>query len=285
VSGQARSPFQYAILRVVPAVERGECLNAGIILFCRPRRYLAARVHLDRGLLAAFAPDCDPAVVRAHLDAVPRVCAGDASGGDPIAALSQAERFHWLVAPASTIVQPSEVHTGLTGDPAAMLDHLFATLVRRPESPSARATIMAPAAIEGALEGEAGAWAREHLDRDIVGWVSTRSPDGRVQSSVVSFLWEGDSILFYSRPATPKLRNIDASPEVAFHLQSDPYGDHALTIEGLASVDEAAPASDVHEAYRSKYREPLAHWEMDEAQTARDFSVPIRIRPVRIRCW
>jgi hypothetical protein len=123
-----RKPFEYAIVRVVPRVERGERFNAGIVLHSRPHRFLGARVHLDEALLKALAPDCDPDVVRPHLEAIARIAAGDREAG-PIARLSNAERFHWLVAPSSTMVQPSEVHTGLTDDPAAELDHLFRTLV------------------------------------------------------------------------------------------------------------------------------------------------------------
>ncbi len=121
-------PFQYAIVRVVPRVERGECFNAGVVLFCRPRRFLAARTALDEARLAALAPQVEPSVVRPHLQAIERIAAGDVAGG-PIAALSQPQRFHWLVSPSSTIVQPSEVHTGLSADPARELEHLFATLV------------------------------------------------------------------------------------------------------------------------------------------------------------
>jgi hypothetical protein len=124
-------PFAYALLRVVPYVERGECLNAGVVLFCRQRAFLAARVGLDERRLAALAPDLDPAAVRPHLDAVPRIAAGDPAAG-PIAALDRSERFGWLVAPSSTIIQPSAVHTGLSDDPAGMLDHLFVTLVAPP---------------------------------------------------------------------------------------------------------------------------------------------------------
>jgi DUF3037 family protein len=125
-----REDFQYAIVRVVPRVERGECLNAGVVLFSRRHRFLAARTQLDEAALAALSPGCDPAEVRAHLEAVERVAAGDPAGG-PIAALEPSERFHWLTAPASTIVQASAVHTGLTDDPAAELDHLFSQLVAR----------------------------------------------------------------------------------------------------------------------------------------------------------
>jgi hypothetical protein len=131
VSDTPRNVFQYAIIRVVPRVERGESLNAGIVLLCRPLRFLGARIALDEGRLAALAPDLDPATVRPHLDAIERIAAGDPAAG-PIAGLDQAERFHWLVAPASTIIQPSAVHTGLCDDPAAELDHLVATLVAPP---------------------------------------------------------------------------------------------------------------------------------------------------------
>jgi hypothetical protein len=128
VSDPPPNAFQYAIVRVVPRVERGECLNAGVILLCRPRRFLAARTVLDERRLAALAPDLDPATIHPHLEAIVRIAAGDPAAG-PIARLGMAERFHWLVAPSSTMIQPSEVHTGLCDDPAEELDHLVATLV------------------------------------------------------------------------------------------------------------------------------------------------------------
>ena len=124
-------PFAYAPIRVVPRVERGECVNVGVVLFCRARRFLDLRLELDRPRLVALAPDLDLAAVAHHLDGLARVCAGDPSAG-PIARLPQAERFGWLVAPASTVVQPGPVHAGLTPDPAATLNHLLATLVRLP---------------------------------------------------------------------------------------------------------------------------------------------------------
>ena len=127
--GAANHPFQYAVVRVVPSVERGETLNAGVILLCRPKRFLAARVGLDRARLEAMAPGIDAAAIEAHLAAVERIARGDRDAG-PIAAMTQAERFHWLVAPSSTVIQPSEVHTGVCDDPAAELDHLFERLVR-----------------------------------------------------------------------------------------------------------------------------------------------------------
>ncbi len=122
------SQFQYSIVRVVPDVERGECLNAGVILLCRPRRFLAARVGLDEGKLRAISPDADPATILPHLAAIERIAAGDESAG-PMARLGQGERFHWLVSPSSTVIQASEVHTGLSDDPAAELDHLYERLV------------------------------------------------------------------------------------------------------------------------------------------------------------
>jgi Protein of unknown function (DUF3037) len=125
-----REDFQYAVLKVIPHVERGECLNAGVVLFCRRLAFLGARTGLDGAALHALAPDCDASGVRAHLHALERVAAGAPDGG-PIAALEPSERFHWLTAPSSTVVQPSAVHTGMTSDPAAELDHLFERLVAR----------------------------------------------------------------------------------------------------------------------------------------------------------
>ncbi len=120
--------FAYAILRVVPHVERGERFNAGVVLFCRRRGFLEARVDVDERRLIALAPDVDVGQVRAHLDAIARIAVGDPRGGS-VAALPASERFGWIVAPSSTMVQPSPVHTGLCDDPAAMLDRLFAELV------------------------------------------------------------------------------------------------------------------------------------------------------------
>jgi hypothetical protein len=128
----ARSAFDYALIRVVPRVERGECVNAGAILFCRTRGYLGMRLALDTRRLLALAPDVDLAQVQSHLAGMERICAGDAAAG-PIARLSQAERFHWLVSPSSTIIQPSPVHSGLTDDPEAALEALMDELVRTAE--------------------------------------------------------------------------------------------------------------------------------------------------------
>jgi len=106
------SSFDYATIRVVPRVEREEFINAGIIVFCLEKKFLAARIHLDEARLKALWPTIDLDLVREHLEAIPRICAGDPAAG-PIAKLSQRERFHWLIAPRSTMIQPSPVHTGL----------------------------------------------------------------------------------------------------------------------------------------------------------------------------
>jgi len=129
VSGQRRSQFTYAILRVVPRIERGECFNAGVVLYCQERDFLAVRTFLDERRLAALADDVAPAAVRAHLDALVRIAEGATDAG-PIAALPPAQRFGWLVSPSSTIVQPSAVHSGLCDEPAATLDELFTDLVK-----------------------------------------------------------------------------------------------------------------------------------------------------------
>ncbi len=120
--------FDYAIVRVVPRVEREEFLNAGAIVFCRTLGFLAARIALDRARLAAFAPSADAGEIERALAVFERVAAGDKEAG-PIARLDQAERFHWLVAPRSTITQISPVHTGLCDDPSAALARLIATMV------------------------------------------------------------------------------------------------------------------------------------------------------------
>lgn len=125
----ARSAFQYAILRVVPRVERGECMNVGVVVFCPERRFIGIRIELDEARLRAFAPDLNPETVRPALAAIAAVVEGEARGG-PLAELSPSERFGWVAARSSTVIQPSEVHTGLTDDPRAMLDHLFSSLVQ-----------------------------------------------------------------------------------------------------------------------------------------------------------
>ena len=127
----ALSSFDYAILRVVPRVERGELINAGVLLFCLERDFLGARVEVDESRLRAIWPETDVELIRQHLEAVPRICAGSPEGG-PIARLSLRERFHWLVAPRSTVIQVSPVHAGLCESPERTLDELFRQMVRVP---------------------------------------------------------------------------------------------------------------------------------------------------------
>ena len=121
--------FEYAIVRVVPRVEREEFINAGVVLYRLTRRFLDARVELDERRLLALAPDADVELIRGHLQSIPRLCTGGKAAG-PIGQLPQKERFHWLVAPRSTILQTGPVHSGLCEDPAAALEHLMERLVR-----------------------------------------------------------------------------------------------------------------------------------------------------------
>ena len=123
--------YDYAIVRVVPCVERGEYINAGVILFCRTRRFLDALIYLDIPRLTTLYPAVDLDMVQRHLDIIPLVCAGSAEAG-AIGQLSQSERFHWLVSPRSTIIQTSPAHSGLSTDPAATLEHLLKTMVLLP---------------------------------------------------------------------------------------------------------------------------------------------------------
>ncbi len=124
-------PFSYALLRAVPSIERGECINIGVVLFCRQRGFLAMKTGVDPERLESFAPDLDPKPMAERLDQITAVIDGNETAG-PLAELPQSERFGWLVAPSSTAIQPSEVHTGLTADPGAELKRLFETLVRQP---------------------------------------------------------------------------------------------------------------------------------------------------------
>jgi Protein of unknown function (DUF3037) len=126
-----QSAFEYAIVRVVPRVERGERINAGVIVHCRAHDYLAARIELDEARLLALAPDVDLETVRRHLAAIPRVCEGGPDAG-PIGLLPLKERFSWLVAPRSTILQTSSVHVGLCDAPDHVLARLLDKLVRAP---------------------------------------------------------------------------------------------------------------------------------------------------------
>ncbi len=122
------SPYSYAIYRLVPRIDRGEQMNVGVLVFSRPAGYLAVRTALDEGRLRALWPDVEPAAIRPHLTALERIAAGEADAG-PMARLDVTARFHWLTAPSSTVIQPSEIHTGVCGDPAAELERLFGSLV------------------------------------------------------------------------------------------------------------------------------------------------------------
>jgi hypothetical protein len=127
----ARSSFDYAVIRVVPRVEREELVNAGVILFCLEKDFLKARIEVNEPRLRALWPEIDMDLVQRHLEAIPKICAGDPDAG-PIGRLSLRERFHWLVAPRSTMIQISPVHAGLCDHPERALDDLFSKAVRLP---------------------------------------------------------------------------------------------------------------------------------------------------------
>jgi hypothetical protein len=125
------SLFEYALLRVVPRVEREEFINAGVVLYCQDARFLDARVHLDPERLRALDPNFDPEAVRAHLAVARLVCEGGPQAG-AVGLLPPVQRFGWLVAPRSTVVQPSPVHTGFANDPEEAIEHLLQVMVRAP---------------------------------------------------------------------------------------------------------------------------------------------------------
>jgi hypothetical protein len=128
---RAHSSYDYAIVRVVPRVEREEFVNVGVIVSCPKKEFLQARIELDPSRLQALDPDIDIEAIRTHLASIPAICAGANQGGT-IGRLSRRERFDWLVAPRSTIIQTSKVHTGRCTDPATLLEHLLNMMVRRP---------------------------------------------------------------------------------------------------------------------------------------------------------
>jgi hypothetical protein len=132
----AKLSFDYAVVRIVPRVDREEFVNAGVILFCMEVDFLEAGVELDRDRVLALFPEADLALIEQHLRAVPQICAGH-EGSGPIGKLSQRERFHWLVAPRSTVLQTSPVHAGLCEDPARELEHLMNGVIRtkKPTAP------------------------------------------------------------------------------------------------------------------------------------------------------
>jgi hypothetical protein len=134
----ARCSYEYAVVRVVPRVDREEFVNAGIVVFCLERGFLAARIELDKDRGRALAPDADLAVIEEHLRAIPSIAAGG-EGSGPIGRLPPRERFRWLVAPRSTVVQTSAVHAGLCEDPSRVLEELVERMVRRAPSDPAKA--------------------------------------------------------------------------------------------------------------------------------------------------
>ena len=124
----APNSYDYALIRLVPSVERGECLNVGVILFCRTLGFLGARVHLNTTRALALSPDLDLAAIRQQLDTMMLICKGGPEAGD-LGKMSQSERFQWLVSPRSTVIQISPVHEGVGDDPEAALEHLLKTMV------------------------------------------------------------------------------------------------------------------------------------------------------------
>jgi DUF3037 family protein len=124
------SSYDYALIRLVPNVERGECLNVGVLLFCRTQRFLGVRIHLDQTRVLTLAPDLDLDTVQQQLEAIVHICMGAPEAG-LLGKMSQSERFHWLISPRSTIIQTSHVHVGLCTDPDATLEHLLKTMVYR----------------------------------------------------------------------------------------------------------------------------------------------------------
>jgi Protein of unknown function (DUF3037) len=124
----APNSYDYALIRLVPSVERGEYLNVGVILFCRTLGFLGARIHLNTTRVLALSPDLDLAAIQQQLDTIILICQGGQEAG-PLGKMSQSERFHWLVSPRSTIIQISPVHEGVCNDPEAALEHLLKTMV------------------------------------------------------------------------------------------------------------------------------------------------------------
>ena len=136
-----------------------------------------------------------------------------------------------------------------------------------------------------ALTADQNTRVQERLHTDIVAWLTTVAPDGTPQTAVISFFWDGDTILFYSQPNTWKLRNLATNRRVSFHLNCDNLGNQMVAIEGDAWVDGTAPKSKDIPAYLTKYEEPYERWNMDPEDTADEFRVAVRVRPTRIRTW
>jgi Protein of unknown function (DUF3037) len=130
-----RNTYEYAVIRVVPRVEREEFINVGVIVLCAAKKFIEARIELDERRLMAIDSTLDVESIRAHLASISAICRGGEEAG-PIGRLSESERFHWLVAPRSTIIQTSPVHTGRCDDPSAVIERLLDTMVRQPRAES-----------------------------------------------------------------------------------------------------------------------------------------------------
>jgi pyridoxamine 5'-phosphate oxidase len=225
----ARDPFQYLLLRVVPDVERGESVNAGVVVYCRARRYLAAKVQLPAGRLGALAPHLDQGPVRAHLEALAAVAAGDEAAG-PMARLDASERFGWLAAPSSTVVQPSPVHTGLCDEPVEELERLFARLVGPVGAADELATMRYTYALHGLLEDDlAPDWATQ-ADR----WLT---------EAVAAQVYEPNAMVFATATASGRpsartvlLKGLDARGFVLFTNRASRKGREALANPRAAIV-------------------------------------------------
>jgi hypothetical protein len=122
--------YDYAVIRVVPKVDREEFINTGVILSCEEKEFLEAKMEIDEKRIKALDPDFDIETARIHLDAIHAICKGGKYAG-AIGESSQRQRFHWLTSPKSTIIQTSSVHSGYCKDPAEALNHLFETMVRK----------------------------------------------------------------------------------------------------------------------------------------------------------
>jgi hypothetical protein len=124
----APNSYDYALIRLVPRVEREECLNVGVVLFCRTLSFLGVRIHLNVARALALSPDLDLIAIQQQLDTIMHICEGGPEAG-PLGKMSQSGRFHWLVSPRSTIIQVSPVHEGVCDDPEKALEHLLETMV------------------------------------------------------------------------------------------------------------------------------------------------------------
>ena len=212
-----RSQFQYALLRIVPHIERGEFVNAGVVVFCRPLRFLKARIRLDPARLRALAPDADPEPIAAQLDLMARIADGDESAG-PIARLEPSERFHWLAAPSSTVIQPSPVHTGLCGEPYKVLGRLYDRLVEPPAVAGMRRSYTLAGLAEEDAEptwlGQFGRWFEEAggLREPNAMVVATSAPNARI---VLLKGFDERGFVFFTDTSSAKGVEIAADPRVA----------------------------------------------------------------------